>query len=117
MTNKLHQHMAHMISSEARIGLILEQVRDVVSDHEEMSAFVNDCIELAKTQRQAIESRLHEVAGRIELPGIVGCEYPNDYGLPLSTAIQRVHVAIDSAVVGYSILQLLALRHRYNYLA
>ena len=117
MTNRLHQHMAHMMSSEASIGLILEQVRDVVSDHEEMSALVDDCIELAKTQRQAIESRLHEVAEPIELPSIAGREYPDDHGLPLSTAIQRVHTAIDSAIVGYSILQLLALRHRDNYLA
>ena len=53
----------------------------------------------------------------VVLPDIAGDKYPNDHGLPLSTAIQRMHVAIDSAIVGYSILQLLALRHRDNYLA
>jgi len=117
MTNRLHQHMAFMVSSEASMGLILDQIRDVVSDHEDMSAFVDDCIELTKTQRQAIESRLHEVAERVVLPDMAGHKYPKDHGLPLSTAIQRMHVAIDSAIVGYSILQLLALRHRDNYLA
>lgn len=117
MTNRLHQHMAHMVSLETSIGTILKRIRGVVSDHEDMSAFVGDCIELAKTQRLAIESRLHAVAKRIELPSTAGCEYPDDHGLPLSTAIQQVHISIDSAIVGYSILQLLALRHRDNYLA
>jgi len=109
--------MAYMISAEASIGLILEQLRDVASDHPELSAFVNDCIELAQTQRQAIELRLHEVAEQIELPETAVHEYPDDHGLPLSTAIQQAHTAFDSAIVGYSILQLLALRHRDNYLA
>ncbi len=35
----------------------------------------------------------------------------------IGTILERVHIAIDSAIVGYSILQLLALRHRDNYLA
>lgn len=117
MTNRLHQHMAYMLSSETSIATMLERVRVVVSDHEDMSAFVDDCIELAKTQRQAIESRLHEVAEHIEVPGITGFAHSDDDGQPLTTSIQRVHTAFDSAIVGYSILQLLALRHRDNYLA
>jgi len=116
MSNRLHLHMAHMVASETSIGTILERVRDVVSDHADMREVVDGCIELAKSQRQAIESRLHDVAKHIELPDIAGPDYPDDYGLPLATAIQRVHIAIDSAIVGYSILQLLALRHRDNYL-
>lgn len=117
MTNRLHQHMAFMVTTEASMGLMLDQIRDVVSDHDGMRAFVDDCIELTKTQRQAIDSRLHEVAERVELPDMAGHEYPSDHGLPLLTAIQRMHVAVDSAIVGYSVLQLLALRHRDNYLA
>ena len=117
MTNRLHQQMALMVSSEASMALILNQIRDIVSGHKDMSAFVDDCIELTQTQRQAIESRLHEVAERVVLPDMAGHKYSNNNGLPLSTAIQRMHAAIDSAIVGYSILQLLALRHRDNYLA
>lgn len=117
MTNRLHEHMAHMVSSEASIGLILEQVRDVVSGHESMSALVDGCLELARTQREAMESRLHEVAERIAAPTIADHVYPDSHGLPMSAAIQRVHTVLDSAIVGYSILHLLALRHRDNYLA
>ncbi len=117
MSNRLHQHMAYMVSLETHIGTILDQVRVDASDHEDMTAFVDDCIELVESQRQAIESRLHQVAKLIKLPRMTDRDYPDDLGLPLSTGIRRIHVCIDSAIVGYSVLQLLALRHRDNYLA
>jgi len=87
MTNRLHQHMAHMVSSEASMGLILNQIRDVVSGHEDMSAFVDNCIELTKTQRQAIESRLHEVAERVVLPD-------------MSESLWALHEFVESSQTG-----------------
>ncbi len=116
MANRLHQHMAHMVALEVSIGTMLEGLRGVVSDHEDMSAFVDDCTKLANTQRQAIESRLHKVAKGVDAPRNAGVALSDDHGLSLTTAIQLVHTAFDSAIVGYSILQLLALRHRDNYL-
>ena len=116
MANRLHQHMAHMVSLENGIETMLERLRGVVADHEDMNALVDDCIALATTQRQAIESRLHEVAKGVEVPSDEGVAHSDDDGLSLTTALQSIHTAFDSAIVGYSILQLLALRHRDNYL-
>lgn len=116
-SNRLHQQMAQMVSLETGMEKLLEQLQGAVSEHRDVSAFVKDCLGVTRTQRTAIKSRLHEVADGLALPGIEFGANKVGVGLPLSTAIQQICVALDCVIMGYSVLQLLALRHRDNYLA
>lgn len=115
--NRLHQHMGQMVSLETSMEKMLEQLQGAVSGHRDVSVFVKNCLEVARTQCKAIKSRLHEVADDMVLPGTEISAHKTGVGLPLSSAIQQIHVALDSVIIGYSVLQLLALRYCDNYLA
>lgn len=110
--NRLHQHMAHMVALEASIEKTLEQQLIQVSDHSEVGAVIGDFHEMAGDQRQTLEARLNTVAENITIPDRAVGEsgYGNDY--PASTALRRAYVMLNEAIAGYTILRVIALRHR-----
>ncbi len=109
---RLHQHMAHMVALEAGIEKTLEQQLIQVGDHSEVAAAIRDFHEMAGGQRQALKARLHTVGENIAIPDRAVGESGDGNGYPASTALRCAYVALNEAIIGYTMLRILALRFR-----
>ena len=113
--NRLLTQLAHMIALEAAIEQRLEELIPEVSDHAGVTALLTGFQALARTQRQALETRLQTIADAVPLSKGTTVVLPVDRlsqeaDYPISTALQIVYTIFNQAVIGYSALHPLATR-------
>jgi len=110
--NRLHQHMAQLISLEACIEKTLEQQSNAVADYPDGAAVFQEFLKLARTHRQALEARLSTVTNNIPVPNVAVETVQIDVNYPMSTSLRRAYVTLNEAIIDYTTLRILALRFR-----
>ncbi len=98
--DRLHQHMAHMMTLEGEAEAALEQLLD--SNHAGTAAMAAEFHGLIKGQGQALAARLETIAGG----GIVDAEFEDP--------LRHAHLAVLKALMGYARMQVLARRFAHG---
>jgi hypothetical protein len=113
--NRLQTQLANIIALEAANEQMLLELIPEVSAHAGATALLTGFQDLARDQRQALETRLKSIADiapiskniTVALP-VNGLSQGGSY--PVSTALQIIYTMFNQAVIGYSVLHPLATR-------
>ena len=113
--NRLHAQLVTMIVLEVAIAEKLNQLIPLVSEHVGAGTLLTEFQSLPREHRQALETRLNEIADPVPPIEDIGFNFPTD-GLTgqtynsMSTALQFVYTMFNQALIGYSVLQAHATR-------
>ena len=111
--NRLHHHMAEMVTLEVRLADTLEQLSKRACDHPAVADLVRGFCETSKAHRHTLETRLTAIAGETTPPDADQAEPElgaSDY--PVSSALQQTSAILNRAIIGYAMLRSIALRFR-----
>lgn len=115
ISTRLHSHMAAMVALEQTIGQGIEHLLNQAIPNPEIVASLKDLQELTGHQRQALVARLRTVAPNAPIPQPVSMISPlegfyDGDKYSASAALVKLHTLFDQAVIGYSVLMVLARR-------
>ena len=110
--NRLHRHMAELITLEASIEKMLELQSKAVIAYPDGAAVIQEFVQLAHNHRQALEARLNIVANNVLIPNMAGEDFQFDDDYPMSTSLRRAYVSLNETIIDYTTLRILALRFR-----
>lgn len=110
--NRLHQQMADLVALEGGIEKTLEQQSKVVVAYPDGVAVIQEFLQLARSHRQALETRLNTVADKIPVPQRAAEDFDRNCDYPMSTSLRHAYVSLNEAIVDYTTLRILALRFR-----
>ncbi|MDH5218687.1 MAG: PDZ domain-containing protein [Gammaproteobacteria bacterium] len=113
--NRLQTQLANIIALEAANEQRLLELIPEVSAHAGATALLTGFQDLARDQRQALETRLKSIQDIAPISNNITVALPVN-GLsqreryPVSTALQIIYTIFNQAVIGYSVLHPLATR-------
>ena len=110
--NRLHQHMAQLISLEACIEKTLEQQSQAVADYPDGAAVFQEFLQLTHTHCKVLEARLNTLADNVSIPHKTDEGFQIDNRYPMSASLRRAYVLLNEAIIDYTTLRILALRFR-----
>jgi hypothetical protein len=108
--NRLHQHMAQLISLEAFIEKTLEQQAQAVADYPDGAAVFQKFLQLTHTHCKALDARLNTLADNVSTPHKTDEGFQIDNRYPMSASLRRVYALLNEAIIDYTTLRIIALR-------
>lgn len=113
--NRLQSHLIYMVALENAIDQKLGDLLPNVTLHAEVTALLTKFQLIAVDQRQALETRLQEIGGKMALSNeplatdfASGLSEKESH--PVSSALQAAYTLFNQAIIGYAVLHPLATR-------
>lgn len=114
--NRLLSQLLKMIALENAIAQQLEGLLAKVESHAEVTALLTKFQSMAANQRQALETRLQDIGGKLAtsndpLATFFARGLSEEENYTVSTALQVAYTMFNQTIIGYAVLHPLATRY------